>query len=270
MISNKNRLGRFTSSKVSTLLVWGSRPMTDEELSQFKKENPKSQKRNIDDGFGAGALTYIRQRRAERSLGRSIDTNFYNQSMCWGKFCEAYLYWKEGLLGFEYSLVSQETLLHPDYPFWGGSPDLTKKDCGSEIKCYYPENFYNYSSMLLMEDLDKFKKEFKEEYWQIISNACILGYDKGEAIAYMPTEEQLLDMRNLIENTDFIEKNMKDDAWKYRFIYEKPMEELPYIPNGIEYPNLIKFEFEIPKEDKELLTKRVIEAEELLVSGKLI
>jgi hypothetical protein len=45
---------------------------------------------------------------------------------------------------------------------------------------------------------------------------------------------------------------------------------LPYIPDGIEYPNLVKWEFEIPEEDKELLTKRVIEAEELLVSGTLI
>lgn len=270
MISNTNRLGRFTSSKIHVLLNYGSRQMTDEELVEFKKQNPKSQKKTIEDGFGSGALTYIRQRRAERSLGRSIDTNFYNQAMCWGKFCEAYLYWKDGLLGFEYSLVSKESILHPDYPYWAGSPDLKKKECGSEIKCYYPENFYNYSSMLIMEDFEKFKKDFKEEYWQIVSNACILGFDRGEAIAFMPTETQLIEMRHLIENTNFIEKNMQDDQWKYRFIYEKPIEELPYIPDGIEYPNLVKWEFEIPEEDKELLTKRVIEAEELLVSGTLI
>lgn len=270
MISNVNRIGRFTSSKIHVLLGTGSRPMTEEELKNHKLENPKSQKKNIDDGFSAGALTYIKQRRAERSLGRSIDTNFYNQAMSWGKFCEAYLYWKEGLLGFEYSLTSQESMLHPEYPFWAGSPDLKKKDCGSEIKCYYPENFYNYSSVLILEDLEKLKKDFKEEYWQIVSNACIMGFDKGEAIAFMPTESQLIEMRRLIEYTDFIEKKMNDDQWKYRFIYEKPIEELPYIPDGIEYPNLVKFEFEIPKEDKELLTKRVIEAEEYLISGKLI
>lgn len=268
MINNANRIGRLTSSKISVLTVMGSREMTDEELEAHKKENPKSRKKNIESGFGAGAITYIRQRRAERSLGRSIDTAFYSQAMSWGKFCEAYLFWKKGLIGLEYSLVSQDTVIHPEYPFWSGSPDLVTKMKLAEIKCYYPENFYYYSSVLISEDLVALKKDFREEYWQIISNACILKKERGEAIAFMPTEEQLIEMRQLVEETDFVEKQMKDDPWKYRFIAEKPMYELPYIPAGIEYPSLVKFEFEIPKEDKEFLTQRVIEAEALLVSGE--
>lgn len=268
MISNVNRIGRFTSSKIHVLMTYGNRPMTEEELKAHKLENPKSQKRNIEDGFGAGALTYIKQRRAERSLVRSIDTNFYNQSMAWGKCMEAYLYWEKGLLGFEYSLTSQETLLHPEYNFFSGSPDLITEHFGSEIKCYYPENFYNYSSCLLMKDVDLLKKEFKEEFWQIVANSCILEKEYGEAIAFMPTESQLIEVRRLIEETDFIEKYVKDDQWKYRFIYEKPIEELPYIPNSSQYPSLVKFKFKIPQEDKDLLIKRILEAEELCVSGK--
>ena len=34
MISNVNRIGRFTSSKIHVLLGTGSRPMTEEELKQ--------------------------------------------------------------------------------------------------------------------------------------------------------------------------------------------------------------------------------------------
>lgn len=268
MISNVNRIGRFTSSKIHVLLGTGSRPMTEEELKAHKLENPKSQKRNIDDGFSAGALTYIKQRRAERSLGRSIDTNFYNQAMSWGKCMEAYLFWKKGLLGFEYSLASKETILHPKYNFFAGSPDLITEQFGAEIKCYYPENFYNYSSCLLMEDINLLKDEFKQEYWQIVANSCILEKEYGEAIAFMPTESQLIEVREILESTDFIEKYIKDDQWKYRFIYEKPIEELPFISNKSAYPSLVKFMFKIPQDDKDLLIKRITEAEELCVSSK--
>ena len=47
MISNTNRLGRFTSSKIHVLLNYGSRQMTDEELVEFKKQNTKNKKKEV-------------------------------------------------------------------------------------------------------------------------------------------------------------------------------------------------------------------------------
>lgn len=245
MIASENRLGRFTSSKVYKLLSTGKGKY----------------------GFGDGALTYINQRKAERTLGRSVDTGAYNQTMAWGKVCEAYLCWKKELLGLEYSLVSQSTTIHTKYNFWSGSPDLITDKKISEIKCYYPENFYNYSKVLFTENLTDFRKDFKEEYYQIVSNAIIFNKSRGEAIAFIPTETQLIDLRDLIENKDFLSEIMGipiNKQWQYRFIYEKELYELPYIPDSIEYPNLVKFEFEIPIEDIILLTKAVLNAEKLL------
>jgi hypothetical protein len=245
MIENILRMGRFTSSKVFVLFSTG------------KGEG----------GFGAGAITYINQRRAERTLGRSIDTGAYAQVMAWGKICEAYLCWKKGLLGIEYSLVSQETCVHPKYNFWSGSPDvITTKKVG-EIKSYYPEKFYNYSKVLYSENLALLKKDFSQEYWQIVSNCAILGKRTGEAIAFTPTEDQLIDLRKEIEDNDFLGKVMNipvHEQWQYRFVYEKPLSQLPYIPRGNPYPNLVKFEFEIPVQDIIDLTAIIIKAEELL------
>jgi hypothetical protein len=215
-------------------------------------------------GFGAPAITYIEEKRAERFLGRSIDVAAYSQSMAWGKACEGYLFWKEGLLGLEYSLTSKETDVHTEYPFWSGSKDVETKDKVGEIKCFYPKNFFELSRDLILQDVTKIKENHKEVYWQVVSNAIINKKPKAEIIAFMPTEEQLMELRQLIDETNFIEEVLKDDPWKYRFISEKPIWELPYIPTGVDYPNLVKFEFEVNTDDIEFLTKAVVNAEFLL------
>ena len=42
-----------------------------------------------------------------------------------------------------------------------------------------------------------------------------------------------------------------------QFINYATDEELPYLKEGKSYPNLISLEFEVPQEDKDLLTARV-------------
>ena len=74
----------------------------------------------------------------------------------------------------------------------------------------------------------------------------------------MPYFSELEDIRTMAENYD------GGDQWKYRFIVESPDAELPYLPDGGYYKNLNKFEFEVPKEDKDFLTERVELAIELL------
>jgi hypothetical protein len=66
MVEIVERIGRFTSSNIWKLTTVGTRKMTENELKEHKKQNPKSMKKNIDDGFGAPALTYIEEKRAHR------------------------------------------------------------------------------------------------------------------------------------------------------------------------------------------------------------
>lgn len=163
-------------------------------------------------------------------------------------------------LGFDYQGVFNLTKEHPTVKGWVGSADLVGEKKVGEIKCYYPLNFYLLASDLLNKDLGVIKKNHKEEFWQVISNAIIHEVDKCEIIAYMPQFSVLEKIRDILENTDFVETVLEDEIWKYRFIFEKPIEELPHIPKDCDFPSLVKFEFEPSQEDKLFLTDRITRA----------
>lgn len=244
MIANKNRVFRFTSSNIWKLTTSGK--------GEF--------------GFGAPALTYIEEVRAQRCLGRGIDLGATSQALTWGKVAEYYCHRFE--LGLEYELCSTETLVHSKYPFWSGSQDVRTKSKTGEIKCFQPKNFYTLSRALMQLNegimtLEQFKKDEKEVYWQVVSNAILNGHTTAEIMIYTPSEEQLFIIRQELEDTNIGEK-LGLNPWNWRFISESPIEELPYIPEGIEWPNFVKHTFEVPIDDVVFLTKCVLNAEKLL------
>lgn len=246
MIYKIERIGRFTSSN-----IW--------KLTTSDKSGEK---------LGAPALTYIGEKKAERSLGRSVDLGATSNPLVWGKIMEYYCNKFE--LGLEYSLVSQETVVHPKYKFWSGSPDAEKTSTACEIKCYEPKKYYEYSMALMklkegLITISDFKEEFKQEYWQVVSNSILLKKPKSELIVFTPTEKQLIQIRKEIEETNILEL-LGIEIWQARFIVEKDIVHLPYIPEGIEYPNFVSYEFETPIEDVVFLTKRVLMAEKQLTA----
>ena len=238
MNNKANRVARITSSKVSLLLVDGKQEL----------------------GFGAGAITYLNGKKKELEFGRGLELPVNKWELLWGKLWEPFVYWQ---LGNEYEMVIDQTTIHPKYPQWSGSQDFNILDKGikigiSELKCYQMSNHYDYVKVLQSGNVDVFRKEYKQEYYQIVSNCIIHGVDVGEAIAFMPTEIQLIEMRDLLENSDYIEKQLKDDAWKYRQFYEKELWDLPFIPEHSDFPSMVKFRFNVPIEDKILITKKVL------------
>ena len=242
MNNKANRVARLTSSKISLLMVSGRGEL----------------------GFGAGAITYINDKKKEFEFGRGLSLPVYKQDMIWGKLWEVWVHWQ---LGSEYELIIDKTTVHPKYPFWSGSQDFNVKidgGCISELKCYQLSNHYDYVKCLEQNNTELFKKDFPAEYWQIVSNSCINNTKYGEAIAFMPTEENLIEMRKLIEETDYVEKHLKDDPWKYRFVFEKDLWDLGFIPEHSDFPSMVKFRFEVPMADKIALIERVIKASVLL------
>lgn len=246
MINTAARIGRFTSSNIWKLTT--------------KDRSGK--------GFGAPALTYIEEKRAERSLGRSVDLGADGKSLVWGKVAEYYCH--KFHLGLEYSLISKETSTHIRHKFWSGSADAEKVQTAVEMKCFEPKGYYFLSMALLklkekLITLDDFKKDFKEVYWQVVSNAIILNKPKAEIIVYTPTEKQLMQIRQEVEETSILE-SLGIEPWAGRYIFEKEIYNLPYIPTGIEYPNFVSYEFQVPADDIIFLTKCVLDAEKLLTA----
>lgn len=234
-MQNEERKGRLTSSQIYKICAT---PTKKSPITGLK--------------WSAPSLTYFEEKRIERRLNRNLEDSGSGSSANWGKFMEMVVF---SLMGIEYRIDSKKSLVHPNEwlgRYWAGSPDLVspKRKIG-EIKCYGLKKFCQYSDVILSKDLERFKKEFPEEYWQIVSNACIYNVPNGEAIAYAPYESEMPSIRDLASNYD------GSDQWKYRFIAESEIGSLPVLKDDGYYRNLNTWEFEIPVEDKLFLTERV-------------
>lgn len=238
---NRNRIGKFTSSEIYKL-------MTEDRKGT---------------GFGAPALTYIKHKKIEKKLKRSINTDVSTRPMLWGLFCERRVH---ALLPLTYQYTFDETLDHPKYDFISGSPDLINniEDVVADIKCPQPLAFAELVDNLTMavktNDISYFKDNHPNYYYQLLSNALITGKNFIELIVYMPYESELEEIRAEVENADL------EEPWKYRFITESLKCELAYLPDDSEYKNLNIFRFPLDKGDAILLESKVIAASIILKS----
>ena len=201
------------------------------------------------DGIGAAGLTYINQVKFEQDLGRPINKETIAISLSWGKLGERYVYEKK--LDLEYSLVSKERLVHVDYPYWSGMPDLKKLDrVVSDIKCPFSlETFCE--KVNTFGDLEKYKEEFPEDYWQHVSNSILTGLPIAEAIVYCPYLSEIDGIKVFAANIDGPEQ------YEFERIFNMGADRLPYLIEGKKYKNLNQWEFEVPAEDKIALTQRM-------------
>lgn len=228
-MNQTKRLGRFTSSEIYALT---------------KKDRSGK-------GFGAPALTYIQEKIYERRLGRRLSEEVNARPLQWGKLCEAIAF---EALGLEYTLTSQDTIEHPDFPeYWAGSPDGVKNGVVYDIKCPSTiKSFCQFYDCNTKEELIENHKDGEKYYWQLVSNAILTGVDKAELIIYMPYKQDLTAVREAALD------------YGYKWIEYAADDELPYIIEGNYYKNLKVISFHIPDEDKKLLTDCVVKAIEIL------
>ncbi len=250
ILSNPSRVVSFSSSEIYNLT---------------KKD--KSGK-----GFGVPALTYIAEKNMARRLGRSLTSETNSRPTTWGKLLEPFAFSK---LGFDYDLVSTETITHPDYPFWVGSPDVTKFELiGSDfheqrsvgdIKC--PMTLKSFCQLVDPVKSEYTGKEIEQiqairdghpsgeaYYWQLVSNAILTNSDYAELIVYVPFRSDIPEIRLAA----------MDDP-KFKWVEYADDWELPFLIEGGHYSDLNIIHFEVPQSDKDYLTDCVERAGKLLI-----
>lgn len=275
MLSN-TRNGNFTSSEIYNLLSMGTREMTEEELKAYKLANPKSRKTTTECWPGKAAITYINQCNMERRLGRSLDGELDSKPTNWGKFVEPLLF---QLLDGDYTYNSQDTLTHPEHPYWKGTPDgfkITENKTVVDAKCPFTlESFCKlvgplYSDFEGMGAMNALREGYTDKtglfqpahpdaekyYWQIVSNACIDDCTYGELIIYCPYESEL----SVIQAAAVESGN--PSAY---FIANGSQKSLPYLKDDGFYRNINIISFEIPENDKKLLTETIKQAAKYLI-----
>lgn len=200
--------------------------------------------------------SYVSEKNMERRLGRSLSIEKSTRPMIWGHFLELYVH--ENKLSTAYELLSDTTMVHPEFSYWVGTPDNVNRSASvvGDTKCFEPKAFCEYVDCISQNDVELFKAEYPKEYWQLVSNACILNMKYIEPIAYMPYLSELPDIRLAAANTE---------EWKYKFIAESENTELAWLPDNSSYKDLNIIRFEVPQADKDLLTETVIKAGKQLI-----
>lgn len=244
MIENQKRNGNFTSSEIFLLL-------------SKKKGTPEN---------------YIDECNMERRLDRSITKDENARPLSWGKLVEQRAF---ELLGMEYKLSSEETVMHPEINYWSGSPDGNKFDedktvfdikCPTSLKsfcqlvdCVYVKEL---SGIEAINEVRENHKDGEKFYQQLVSNAILTSSKYAELIIYCPYKSELGTIRDLAQQND------KGEQGKTSWIYWSFDDELPWIKDEGFYKNLTVIRFEVPIEDKQALTDRVIEAGKKLINQK--
>lgn len=251
--TNIARTGNFTSSEIVALLGFGE----------------KGRK-------GDAAITYIQECNMERRLGRSLTDEVNARPLMWGKIGEIVVFF---YLPLDYTLTSDQTIVHPEYSFWAGSKDGHKLNTVFDIKSPYTHKSFCqlvqplYDGLEGMDAMNAIRNGYTDNngmyhakhkdgdkfYAQLVSNACIDNVDYAELIVFMPYRSQLDAFRKIATEVP------TDQLYKYYFIAMGQDDELPFLIDGGYYNNINTIRFKIPDEDRELLTKKVREAGELLI-----
>lgn len=245
ILKNVARVGNFSSSKAVALTKEGKQKGT----------------------FGAPAKTYIKQVNNERRLNRSLSNEQDAFATTWGHLCERYVF--DNVLPLAYRLCSGDTREHRKIKCWVGTPDLEKepKIVGDLKSPFTLNSFCNYVEPLLlglegMDAINHIRENHtsgEDNFWQIVSNACITEAELGQLIVFVPYQSEVEKIRQLAK--ELVEAGEKQFYW----VINKEDEYLPYIPDGGFYKNLNIIEFPVTQRDKDFLTGKVLEAETLLI-----
>ncbi len=252
ILKNYFRGGNFTSSNIYKLMV---------------KNKAKTD-------FGDAALTYIYEKNLERKFGMHLNNETSSKELSWGLLLEDRIF---SHIGLEYTKTSTETDMHPTIGFWSGSKDGCKeveKRAVLDFKCPFTRKSFGgltlpiYCCLSGIEAMRAIVEGFEHEgieypahssgkqyYWQLVSNAIINNTDYAELIVYMPYQSELIEIYE-----------MAKDNPSCRWMNYATEDEIPYIPDNGFFKNINIISFEVPKEDKELLTANVLKAGKMLCS----
>lgn len=216
--------------------------------------------------YSVDADTYIRECNQERRLRRSIEVQSDARPLSWGKCVEKRAF---ETIGLEYTLCSNTTIVHPEIPYWCGSPDAVTDNVVADLKCPmtltsfcnmldpYIENGKVVHEAMTIEALRQNHKDGDKFYWQVVSNGALTKRKTGQIIVYCPYLDELDEIRTLASDSGLPE---------FYWIWTADNEKLPYLVREGTYKNRNIIEFQIPDSDVELLTERVIECGKQLIT----
>lgn len=165
------RKGLFTGSRINEIMAQGKRLMTDAELAEFKKTNPKSKAKYTEDDsvISDGAISYILE--LIQNVEAEPKFEYTSHEMQWGldheeeavsRFCELYGYSLESDDVIHTSIGG--TVFFVGDNVIGATPDLILPNAIAQIKCPNSDTHLRYK---LFVNSGNFQEELPGYYDQI-------------------------------------------------------------------------------------------------------
>ena len=230
--------------------------------------------RSKDQDFSAIGLSYIKEKSYEIRLGQSLGSDQSSKATSWGNVVEAYAYSKipSYVLESTARIASDKRRKHPSL-MWTGASDFESETLVGDIKCPFTRKSFceqvDIYSKVGAGNIEAFKLEKPEYYWQLVSNCILANKEFAMAVVYCPREDDVLEI--LSESNEGYDANNSDTLnqakEKIKWLI---LEETPYLKKECEYSDINYVKFKVPQADKEFLIDRVTlaqnELEKLLKS----
>ena len=186
------RRGKITASECYLLLANHKEQMTDEELAEYKADNPKSRVTTKEVPFSDGTFTYLNKKVAEYFMPDNAYLEYIEMNQLRNKAVEHGQFWESDARQRYMDVTGYEVYevgfipLEGSEKFCGGSPDGIVRYMNGiiEIKCpLNPEVHQDYLLLEKPEDL----KELKPQYYaQIQMNIMVTGSEFGDFVSFDP------------------------------------------------------------------------------------
>lgn len=183
------RKGKLTASEIYILLANHKEDMTEVELEQFKKANPKSRVRTKEAPFSQGTFSYLDGKIAEQFMPNDAFLEYmedcapHSRAMDWGTLME-------DSARTRYQEETENEVLDAPFvslkefeKFAGGSPDgITRSGGIIEIKC--PFNPAVHLTHFLYETAEDLKEDNLQYYCQIQYNMICVEHETGVEVPF--------------------------------------------------------------------------------------
>lgn len=194
------RLGHITSSEISVLMKDHKEAMTDEELEEFKKANPKSRVTTKTVPFSDATYTYLNRKVMEHYLPVN-SKDVYSQN-CVDEYIEMHsvsnMATRYGtdiepmareryaeVMGYE--VFETGFIPYTKYPkLVGGSPDGLIRQEKGVIEIKSPFTLEKHLQHYLYEKPEELKENEDEYYWQCVANMFFTDTDFCDFISFCP------------------------------------------------------------------------------------
>lgn len=209
----------------------------------------------------AKAKTYCKEKHYERKLKQSLSRDAFSYATSWGSLLEMYVN-QSGHIPPSMKFEHKNTIVHPDYDYFAGTPDIVGDTIVGDLKCPYTLNAFCDLVENCTKGITTFKDEHENYYIQLVANAILTDKNRIALMVFCPTFDELSLIAEFIDGLDPLDKVKYE--WIFNEIVFNGGAKLPYLLPESDYKSFNLFEFDLIESDATDLINKIVKYSPLI------